>query len=144
MNIKDIMSKIPHRYPFLLVDKVLELGEDYIIAQKNVTINEPFFVGHFPGEPIMPGVLQIEAMAQASGLLAQRFFGELDYRDCEVFFMSIDNIKFRRPVVPGDVLIMRINILNKKSNMFKFKGSITVDNNVVTEGEFMVMVRRKK
>ncbi|MCA1927950.1 MAG: 3-hydroxyacyl-ACP dehydratase FabZ [Calditerrivibrio sp.] len=144
MHVKDIMSTIPHRYPFLLVDKVLEMGENYIIAQKNVTINEPFFVGHFPDEPIMPGVLQIEAMAQASGLLAQRFFGDINYRECEIFFMSLDNVKFRRPVIPGDILVMRVDILNKKSAMFKFKGSITVEGNVVTEGEFMVMVRRKK
>lgn len=143
MDIKGIINLLPHRYPFLLVDKVLEKTENSITAQKNVTINEPFFVGHFPGDPIMPGVLQIEAMAQASGILCYDFLDDVNSENAEIFFMSIDNAKFRKPVVPGDVLIMKIELVKKKGNIFKLKGVITVDGNIVTEAEFMAMVRKK-
>ncbi len=143
MDIKGIINLLPHRYPFLLVDKVLEKTENSITAQKNVTINEPFFVGHFPGDPIMPGVLQIEAMAQASGILCYDFLDDVNSENAEIFFMSIDNAKFRKPVVPGDVLIMKIELVKKKGNIFKLKGVITVDGNITTEAEFMAMVRKK-
>lgn len=143
MDIKGIMNLIPHRYPFLLVDKILEKTENSITAKKNVTINEPFFVGHFPGDPIMPGVLQIEAMAQAAGILCYDFLDGINAENAEIFFMSIDNAKFRKPVLPGDVLIMKIELVKKKGNIFKLKGVITVDENIVTEAEFMAMVRKK-
>jgi len=143
MHIKDIMKLLPHRYPFLLVDKVIEKSESYIVAQKNVTINEPFFIGHFPGEPIMPGVLQIEALAQASGLLCYEYLDKVNSENAEIFFMSIENAKFRKPVIPGDVLIMKVELIKKKGNVFKLKGFITVDDDVVSEAEFMAMVRKK-
>ncbi|MEF3254793.1 MAG: 3-hydroxyacyl-ACP dehydratase FabZ [Deferribacterales bacterium] len=144
MNIKEIMNRIPHRYPFLLVDKVLELNESSILAQKNVTFNEPFFMGHFPNEPIMPGVLQIEALAQAGGILISKNFEDILYHECEIFFMSIDNAKFRRPVIPGDVLLLKVGFINKKGNVFKLKGVASVEDKVATEAEFMAMFRRKQ
>lgn len=144
MNIREIMSSLPHRYPFLLLDRVLELREQYIVAQKNVTIDEPFFQGHFPDMPILPGVLQIEIMAQASGLLALKSFGNVDKNEKEVFLMAIDNARFRKPVTPGDVMIIKVELLNKKGGVFKFRGAITVDDVEVTSAEFMAMMRDKR
>ncbi|MCX8084729.1 MAG: 3-hydroxyacyl-ACP dehydratase FabZ [Calditerrivibrio sp.] len=143
MDIKKIMSLIPHRYPFLLVDKVIEKGDGCIIAQKNVTINEHFFMGHFPGDPIMPGVLQIEALAQTGGILCHDYVEDADATNCEIFFMSIENAKFRRPVVPGDVMILKVEMVKKKGNVFKLKGEITVDGYITTEAEFMAMMRKR-
>jgi beta-hydroxyacyl-ACP dehydratase FabZ len=144
MNVKEIMTHLPHRFPFLLLDRVLEIGEQHIVAQKNVTIDEPFFQGHFPDMPILPGVLQVEIMAQASGLLAIKSFGDVNKSEKEVFLMAIDNARFRRPVTPGDVMIIRVELLNKKGGVFKFKGVITVDNVEVTSAEFMAMMRDKR
>ncbi len=137
MTVNEIMKLLPHRYPFLLVDKIVDLkpGES-ALGVKNVTINEPFFQGHFPGQPIMPGVLVIEAMAQVAGVMAFRSGVE----GKSVFFMSIDNAKFRRPIVPGDQIMMEIKVLKQRGNVWKFSGTATVDGKLVAETEFTAMV----
>jgi 3-hydroxyacyl-[acyl-carrier-protein] dehydratase len=137
MTVNEIMKLLPHRYPFLLVDKIVDLkpGES-ALGVKNVTINEPFFQGHFPGQPIMPGVLVIEAMAQVAGVMAFRSGVE----GKSVFFMSIDNAKFRRPIVPGDQVMMEIKVLKQRGNVWKFSGAATVDGKLVSEAEFTAMV----
>ncbi|HNX90550.1 MAG TPA: 3-hydroxyacyl-ACP dehydratase FabZ [Candidatus Omnitrophota bacterium] len=138
LNIKEIMSRLPHRYPFLLVDRVLDYEEGkWIKAVKNVTINEPFFQGHFPGEPIMPGVLMVEAMAQLGGILA---LVKKTEKEKIAFFMTIDNVKFRKPVTPGDQLLMNVTITSAKSVILKTHGEITVDGKVVCEGDFMCSI----
>ncbi len=137
MTVNEIMKLLPHRYPFLLVDKIVDLkpGES-ALGVKNVTINEPFFQGHFPGQPIMPGVLVIEAMAQVAGVMAFRSGIE----GKSVYFMSIDNAKFRRPIVPGDQIMMEIKVLKQRGNVWKFSGTATVDGKLVAETEFTAMV----
>ncbi len=136
VDIKEIMSRIPHRYPFLMLDRILDYEEEkWIKALKNVTINEPFFQGHFPGEPIMPGVLQVEALAQAGGMLAL-LSGE--YKDKLAFFMTVDNVKFRRPVVPGDQLIFEVTLLKvKKGSIVQCHGEASVDGTKVCEADLM-------
>lgn len=143
MNITEIMRYLPHRYPFLLVDRILELDETHVLARKNVTINEQFFQGHFPGVPIMPGVLIIEAMAQAGGVLAIKTLENegVDIRGKLIYFMTIDNAKFRRPVVPGDTLTFRITMENRKRNIMKQRGEAYVDDVLVCEAEFKAMVQ---
>ncbi|WP_027389294.1 3-hydroxyacyl-ACP dehydratase FabZ [Chrysiogenes arsenatis] len=143
MNITEIMRYLPHRYPFLLVDRILELDEMHVLARKNVTINEQFFQGHFPGVPIMPGVLIIEAMAQAGGVLAIKTLENegVDIRGKLIYFMTIDNAKFRRPVVPGDTLTFRITMENRKRNIMKQRGEAYVDDVLVCEAEFKAMVQ---
>ena len=137
INITEIMKLLPHRYPFILVDRVVELVEgDKIIALKNVTINEPFFAGHFPGAPIMPGVLIIEAMAQAGGILFAVSQPE-EKRGGPVYFMGMDKVKFRKPVVPGDQLFFEVKILNMRSKAVKMSGIATVEGKCVAEAEFM-------
>jgi 3-hydroxyacyl-[acyl-carrier-protein] dehydratase len=137
VDIREIMKLLPHRYPFILVDRVIELVEgDKIIALKNVTINEPFFAGHFPGAPIMPGVLIIEAMAQAGGILFALSQPE-EKRGGPVYFMGMDNVKFRKPVVPGDQLFFEVKILNLRSKAVKMSGVATVDGKCAAEAEFM-------
>lgn len=137
MTVNEIMKLLPHRYPFLLVDRIAELQPGVsAIGVKNVTINEPFFQGHFPGQPIMPGVLIIEAMAQVAGVMAFRSGVEGKV----VYFMSIDNAKFRRPVVPGDQVIMDIKVLKQRGNVWRFSGTATVDGKLVSEAEFTAMV----
>jgi len=137
MTVNDIMKFLPHRYPFLLVDRIVEL-QPGVSAKgiKNVTINEPFFQGHFPGQPIMPGVLVIEAMAQVAGVMAFRSGVE----GGSVYFMSIDNAKFRRPIVPGDQVMMEIKVLKRRGNVWKFSGTATVEGKLVSEAEFTAMV----
>ncbi len=137
LTINEIMKNLPHRYPFLLVDRIVEL-EPGVRATgiKNVTINEPFFQGHFPEQPIMPGVLIIEAMAQVAGVMAFRSGVE----GKSVYFMSIDNAKFRRPIVPGDQVIMEIKVLKQRGKVWKFSGVATVDGKTVSEAEFTAMV----
>jgi beta-hydroxyacyl-ACP dehydratase FabZ len=132
---QEILSILPHRYPFLLVDRVREVAADRIVAIKNVSWNEPFFQGHFPGMPIMPGVLQIEAMAQAGAIMAVRQ-GDFDPAKQVVFFMAIDNVKFRRPVTPGDQLVIEVVPL-RKGRIWKMKGEIRVDGQVVSQAEFV-------
>jgi len=137
INITEIMKLLPHRYPFILVDRVVELVEgDRIIALKNVTINEPFFAGHFPGAPIMPGVLIIEAMAQSGGILFAVSQPE-EKRGGPVYFMGMDKVKFRKPVVPGDQLFFEVKILNMRSKAVKMSGIATVEGKCVAEAEFM-------
>ena len=137
IDITEIMKLLPHRYPFILVDRVVELVEgERIIALKNVTINEPFFPGHFPGAPIMPGVLVIEAMAQAGGILFAISQPE-EKRGGPVYFMGMDKVKFRKPVVPGDQLVFEVKILNMRSKAVKMSGIATVEGKCVAEAEFM-------
>ena len=134
MSVEDIMKILPHRYPFLLVDKVIEKnGTDSLVAIKNVTMNEEFFQGHFPGKPVMPGVLQIEALAQAVGLLMLEP-GKIP------LFMSIDKCKFRKPVVPGDQLRLEVEKLSVRRNIIVAKGKCLVDGAVVSEGELKFAV----
>lgn len=139
-SIEDIIQVLPHRYPFLLVDRILEIEEGKrIVGLKNVTINEPFFQGHFPGHPIMPGVLIIESMAQVGGMLLMRTIA--DPTSKVVYFMSLDNVKFRRPVKPGDQLRLELDVLQMRGTMCKMRGVATVDGQVVTEAEMAAMVR---
>ncbi len=139
MDIGQILDVIPHRYPFLLVDRIIEIeGSTRIVGIKNVTINEPFFQGHFPGHPIMPGVLIIEAMAQVGGML---LLGAIKDADQKVaYFMSLDNVKFRRPVVPGDQLRCEVEIIQLRGTTFRMRGTAYVDGQVVTEAEMMARV----
>jgi len=141
MTVNEIMKLLPHRYPFLLVDRIADLQPGVsATGVKNVTINEPFFQGHFPGQPIMPGVLIIEAMAQVAGVMAFRSGVE----GKAVYFMSIDNAKFRRPVVPGDQVIMDIKVLKQRGNVWRFSGTATVEGKLVSEAEFTAMVTDKE
>ncbi len=141
MNINEIMQHLPHRYPFLLVDRIIDLqpGES-ITGIKNVTFNEPFFQGHFPGQPIMPGVLIIEAMAQVAGIAA--FSSGMEGK--AVYFMSIEKAKFRRPVVPGDQLRLEIKVLQQRGNVWKFSGAATVEGKLASEADFTAMVTNKE
>ena len=139
-EIEDIMRVLPHRYPFLLVDRILEIEENKrVVGIKNVTINEPFFQGHFPGHPIMPGVLIVEAMAQVGGML---LLGTLEEPDTKVvYFMSIDNIKFRKPVRPGDQLVFEVEMVQVRGKIAKTRGVARVDGEIVAEAEMAAMVR---
>ncbi len=134
LDTQQIMEMLPHRYPFLLVDKIVEIEEGKrIVGIKNVTINEPFFQGHFPGHPIMPGVLIIEAMAQVGGLLS--ILTDKVGRDKVTYFVGIDNARFRKPVVPGDVLRMEMEMVNCRRGLYCFKGRAFVDDVLVTEAD---------
>ncbi len=134
-----ILALLPHRYPFLLVDRILEVeGDRRIVGLKNVTLNEPFFPGHFPGHPIMPGVLIVEAMAQTGGvLLLDRI---ADPQSKVVYFMSLDGVKFRRPVVPGDQLRMDVEILQNRGRTVRMKGMAYVGAELAAEAEMMARV----
>jgi 3-hydroxyacyl-[acyl-carrier-protein] dehydratase len=137
LNTMEIQNILPHRYPFLLVDRVIEIEPNKkAVGLKNVTFNEPFFQGHFPNNPIMPGVLVVEAMAQVSGILAM-YNGP---KGSSVYFMSIDKAKFRKPVVPGDQLRFEVSVLQQRKNVWKFSGKTFVDNKVVAEAEFKAMI----
>jgi 3-hydroxyacyl-[acyl-carrier-protein] dehydratase len=140
MNVSEIQAIIPHRYPFLLVDKIeeIELGKR-IVGVKCVTINEPFFQGHFPGYPIMPGVLILEAMAQVGGVLAFKTSGEAAEKKL-VYFIGIDKAKFRKPVLPGDQLRMEIEVIQVRPPYWKMKGNAYVDGKLVCEGELKAML----
>jgi UDP-3-O-[3-hydroxymyristoyl] N-acetylglucosamine deacetylase/3-hydroxyacyl-[acyl-carrier-protein] dehydratase len=141
MDIGRIMDVLPHRYPFLLVDRIIEVeGRERIVGIKNVTINEQFFQGHFPGHPIMPGVLIIEAMAQVGGMLLMSHFEGQNVEDKVVYFMSLDNVKFRRPVVPGDQIRFELEMLQFRGKTCRMKGVGYVDGQVVAEAEMMAMV----
>ena len=131
-SIMDIMSFLPHRYPFLLVDRILEIeGEKRIVGLKNVTINEPFFQGHFPGAPVMPGVLILESMAQVAGVMIYRDMPDKHRK--LIYFTGIENAKFRRPVLPGDQLRIEMHLLNRRTNFGKMNGQATVDGKLVAE-----------
>jgi 3-hydroxyacyl-[acyl-carrier-protein] dehydratase len=142
MDIRAILDTLPHRYPFLLVDKVLELipGER-IVAQKNVSINEEFFVGHFPHFPVMPGVLIIEALAQTAGILSFKTMGTASSQDSVYFFVGIDNCRFKRPVIPGDVLTLRVSIERQSRLLWKYHGTATVGEQVAAEADLMCALR---
>ncbi len=138
---QQIRNTIPHRYPFLLVDRITELEPNVkAVGLKNVTVNEPFFQGHFPDTPIMPGVLIIEAMAQVAGILAFRSGVEGDV----VYFMSIEKAKFRKPVTPGDQLKLVVNVLRSRNNVWRFSGEAFVDDKLVAETEFTAMITWKE
>lgn len=142
MDIHQILKQLPHRYPFLLVDRVLELDKGKRIkALKNVTINEPFFTGHFPHRPVMPGVLMLEAMAQAAALLAFDMQGVTPDDKTVYYFAGIDGARFKRPVEPGDQLIMELTLDRLKAGVFKFKGTAHVEGNMVCEAELMCTMR---
>jgi UDP-3-O-[3-hydroxymyristoyl] N-acetylglucosamine deacetylase/3-hydroxyacyl-[acyl-carrier-protein] dehydratase len=139
-TVEDIMQVLPHRYPFLLVDRILEIEEGKrIVGLKNVTINEPFFQGHFPGHPIMPGVLIIESMAQVGGMLLMRTLN--DPASKVVYFISMDNVKFRRAVKPGDQLRIELEVIQLRGPTCRMRGIARVDGEVATEAEFAAMIR---
>lgn len=143
MDINRIRELLPHRYPFLLVDKIIELGKNYIVGVKNITTNEPFFQGHFPQEPIMPGVLQVEAMAQTGGLLVLNTVDEPERYS--TYFMKIDGVKFRQKVVPGDILILRLELLAPiRRGISTMKGYVFVGDKLVSEAEFMAQIIKNK
>ncbi|MET0337880.1 3-hydroxyacyl-ACP dehydratase FabZ [Caulobacter sp. 73W] len=140
IDISEILARIPHRYPFLLVDR----AEDYkanqsIVGIKCVTMNEPFFMGHFPDNPVMPGVLIVEAMAQTGAVLMSKSL-EVDVEGKTILFMSVDNCRFRHPVRPGDVLRMEVEVVRARSSIFKFRGQALVGDKVAAEAEFAAMV----
>ncbi|HKI62255.1 MAG TPA: 3-hydroxyacyl-ACP dehydratase FabZ [Mariprofundaceae bacterium] len=136
LNIEEIMARLPHRYPFLLIDKVLDFEKEKSIrALKNVSYNEPQFTGHFPNHPIMPGVLLVEAMAQAGGILA--FESVEDDREFLVYFTAIDGVRFRKPVRPGDQVIFELTCLKRRGFMWKLRGEAFVDGELVCEGTLM-------
>jgi beta-hydroxyacyl-ACP dehydratase FabZ len=139
LGIEEIMKVLPHRYPFLLVDKIVELTDTRVVGLKNVTINEPFFQGHFPGHPIMPGVLIVEAMAQTGGMLLLGTLPEPSQK--VVYFMSLDNVKFRRPVKPGDQLRFELEIVQLRRPVCKMHGVARVDGEVVCEADMAARVR---
>ena len=140
-NIDEIMKMLPHRYPFLLVDR-LEVEEPGVkgVGLKNLTMNELFFQGHFPNNPIMPGVLQIEAMAQTAGCVVMSATDDYETKKLGVLFMSIDGVKFRKPVRPGDQLKMHVEKIKERRNIFVFKGVGMVDGQVVSEAELTAMI----
>ena len=138
-DIQKLLAILPHRYPFLLIDKIIDIdGDDFATGIKNVTINEPHFQGHFPGQPIMPGVLIIEAMAQTAGAISIMSNG-FDTPSI-VYFMTIDNAKFRKPVVPGDRLEIRVTKIKRRGNLSKYACVATVDGNKVAEAEVTAMI----
>lgn len=141
-GITEIMKCLPHRYPFLLVDKILEFDSDKrIVGLKNVTINEQFFQGHFPGAPVMPGVLIIESMAQVAGVLIYRVLPDKEKKI--IYFTGIENAKFRRPVVPGDQLRIEMQLLNRRNNFGKMQGRATVDDKLVAEATVLFAIVEK-
>lgn len=137
LKIEEILEFLPHRYPFLLVDRVLEFKENkYLRALKNVSVNEPFFQGHFPNKPIFPGVLILEAMAQATGILAFKSSGKLKSGEL-YYFAGIDETRFKHPVVPGDQMIMEVTFEKTRCGLTRFKGVATVDGKIVCEATMM-------
>ncbi len=143
MDIHEILKRLPHRYPFLLVDRVLELEEGKrIVALKNVTINEPFFTGHFPNRPVMPGVLMLEALAQACAILAFQKLDEPPDENTVFYFVGIDNARFKRPVEPGDQLRLHATLERAKANIVKFSTFATVEGATVVQADLMCTMRR--
>ena len=143
LDINQIKELLPHRYPFLLVDKVVEMGSDYIVGIKNVTMNEMHFLGHFPNEPVMPGVLIIEAMAQCAGLLVLSQVD--DPKNYSTYFLKIDNVKFRQKVVPGDTLVMKVVFLTDvRRGIANIKGYAFVQGKIATEAEMTAQIAKNK
>ena len=140
-NIDEIKGLIPHRYPFLLIDKVVDIVKNQSATGiKNVTVNEPYFTGHFPSLPVVPGVLQIESMAQTAAVLVAKSLNVSD-TNALVLLTTIDKAKFRKPVVPGDVMLLSISVQKMRNNLWKFKGEVIVDSQKVSECEFSAMMR---
>jgi len=143
LDIHEIIKRLPHRYPFLLVDRVVELEKGQRIkALKNVTINEPFFPGHFPNRPVMPGVLMLEALAQAAAVLSFETLGTLPDDKTLYLFAGIDNARFKRPVEPGDQLVMDVTVLRNKGGIYKFAAQASVGGEMAVEAELMCAMRR--
>jgi beta-hydroxyacyl-ACP dehydratase FabZ len=142
LDVNEIRRILPHRYPFLLVDRVIELEDERVVGIKNVTANEPFFNGHFPDFPVMPGVLIVEAMAQAAGILFLRSIP--DREDKLVFLVSVDAARFRKPVVPGDTLRLEMRVIRRKGTVAKMAGRATVEGVLVAEAEVMCKLEDKK
>lgn len=141
VDIYEIMKLMPHTYPFLLVDRILEMDPGKrVVGIKNVSFNEPFFTGHFPGKPIMPGVLILEAMAQTGGVLAFKSFPDLQG---SVLFIGIDNARFRKPVIPGDQLKLVIEVVKHKRDIWVFDGKAYVDETLVAEAKIMAMLQKE-
>ena len=141
LGIQEILNLLPHRYPFLLIDRILEFeANKRVVGLKNVTINEPFFQGHFPGHPIMPGVLLLEAMAQTGGVLALKSIPEEEVSKKVLYFMSIDKAKFRKPVLPGDQVRFELELIKERGPVKSFKAQAVVDGGVVAEAEMMAMI----
>lgn len=134
MGIEEIQALLPHRYPFLMVDRILECDDrERIVGIKNLTINEPFFQGHFPGQPVMPGVLQLEAMAQVGGILLNKITGRVQV----MYFLAIDRARFRRLLTPGDQMVVEVRFLKMRLNMAKFSGRVTCNGELASEAELM-------
>ena len=143
LDIHDILKRLPHRYPFLLVDRVLEIETGkHIKALKKVTMNEPFFVGHFPHRPVMPGVMMLEAMAQAAAILGFDMLGVLPDDKTVFYFAGIDNARFKRPVEPGDQLVLHVALERTRAGIFKFNARATVDDALAVEADLMCTMRR--
>jgi len=145
INIQEIMKMLPHRAPFLLIDKMKDVVPGISgVGIKNVTADEPFFQGHFPDNPIMPGVLQVEAMAQTAGIVVMTSFSPAERLGCSVYFMTVDDVKFRKPVVPGDVLELHVCKAQNVRNVFKFKGEAFVNGKLVAQASFSAMILKKE
>lgn len=142
LDVTEIMKLLPHRYPFLMIDKIIDSDDETITGIKNVTINEPFFQGHFPGHPIMPGVLQVEGLAQCAGCL---IFQKIeDPSAFVVYFMGLNNVKFRKPVLPGDTITYKVRIISFNGTRAKMQGEAFVDDKVVSEAEMTAMLMPRK
>jgi 3-hydroxyacyl-[acyl-carrier-protein] dehydratase len=142
MEIREILDYLPHRFPFLLIDRVLALEEGKsIVALKNVAINEPFFQGHFPGNPVMPGVMILEALAQAAAILSFKTMNRESTQNLLYYFVGIDHARFKRPVTPGDQLVLNVSLLRQVRGIGKFAARATVDNVLVTEAELMCTIK---
>ncbi|MCK5244502.1 MAG: 3-hydroxyacyl-ACP dehydratase FabZ [Desulfobacterales bacterium] len=143
-DIRRIMEFLPHRYPFILVDRIVEIvPNERIVGLKNVTINEPFFQGHFPGAPVMPGVLMVEAMAQTGAVLAISSLPAEEHGKL-MYFMGIDKARFRKPVVPGDQVIMEVEVIRRRGKTLKLSGNARVDHDLVAEAELLAMVGQEQ
>lgn len=138
IDIAEIMKILPHRYPFLLLDRILDMDDESVVGLKSVSVNEPFFQGHFPSQPIMPGVLILEGMAQAGGIFAAKHYPQDDRT--AVFLMGFDKTRFRRPVRPGDQLIFKLKLIRQRGPVFKMSGQAFVDDQLVAETEIMATV----
>ena len=145
ISIQEIMKMLPHRAPFLLIDKMKNVvpGESGI-GIKNVSFNEPFFQGHFPNNPIMPGVLQVEAMAQTAGVIVMTSLAKEEWPGCQVYFMTVDDVKFRKPVLPGDTLELKVVKEQNVRNVFKFRGEAFVNGKLVSQAVFSAMILKQK
>jgi len=143
-DIRRIMEFLPHRYPFILVDRIVEIvPNERIVGLKNVTINEPFFQGHFPGAPVMPGVLMVEAMAQTGAVLAISSLPAEEHGKL-MYFMGIDKVRFRKPVAPGDQVLMEVEIIRRRGKTLKMSGNARVDHDLVAEAELLAMVGQEQ